>query len=49
MQSTATSIEEYLQSLPEERQEAIQAVRQVILVNLPACYEETMNWGMITY
>ena len=49
MQSKAATIEEYLQSLPDERQKAIQAVRQVILANLPTGYEETMNWGMITY
>mgnify|MGYP006969412728 CR=1 FL=1 len=49
MQSKAATVEEYLSSLPEDRQEAIEAVRQVILDNLPEGFEETMNWGMITY
>jgi len=49
MISTANSVEEYLSELPVERKEALQAVRQVILKNLPIGYEEVMNWGMITY
>lgn len=49
MQSTANSVEEYLESLPEERRIAVSAVRAVILKNLPTGYEETMNWGMICY
>lgn len=42
-------MEEYLGELPEERRAALEAVRQVILKNLPKGYEEAMNWGMITY
>jgi uncharacterized protein YdhG (YjbR/CyaY superfamily) len=42
-------VEEYLAELPADRQEAIRAVRKVVLNNLPAGYEEVMNWGMITY
>lgn len=49
MQSTATSVPEYLESLPEDRREAIEQVRSVILKNLPKGIEETMNWGMISY
>ena len=49
MRSEATTVEEYLRSLPQERRESISAVRQVILKNLPDGYEEMMNWGMITY
>ncbi|MDY6834626.1 MAG: DUF1801 domain-containing protein [Chloroflexota bacterium] len=49
MQSGAVTVEEYLNELPEERRQAIDAVRQVILENLPEGYEEVMNWGMITY
>ena len=47
--STAGSVEDYLQELPRERRELLQAVRKVVLDNLPAGYVETMNWGMITY
>ena len=49
MRSVAESVEEYLSKLPEDRRVALNAVRQVILSNLPKGYEEAMNWGMITY
>jgi len=49
MQSNAKDIKSYLAELPDERRSAIETVRQVILDNLPAGYEEVMNWGMITY
>ena len=49
MRSSASTVEEYLGELSEERRAAIEAVRQVILKNLPEGYEEVMNWGMITY
>ena len=49
MRSEAATVDEYLAGLPEERREAIGAVRDVILSNLPAGYEEAMRWGMITY
>ena len=49
MRSRASTLEEYLGELPEERRKAVEAVRRVILKNLPEGYEEVMNWGMITY
>jgi len=49
MRSEATTVEQYLSALPDDRREAIAAVRQTILENLPEGYEEAMNWGMITY
>ena len=49
MRSSASTVEKYLGELSEERRAAIEAVRQVILKNLPKGYEEVMNWGMITY
>lgn len=49
MRSKVSSVEEYLAELPEDRREAIRAVRRVIRDNLPKGYEEVMNWGMITY
>jgi len=48
-QSNAATAEQYLKELPEERREAIAAVRKVILKNLPEGYRETMLWGMIAY
>jgi uncharacterized protein YdhG (YjbR/CyaY superfamily) len=49
MQSKSTTIEDYLSNLPDDRAEQITRVRQTILENLPEGYEETMNWGMISY
>lgn len=49
MRSDAATVDEYLDALPDDRREAIAAVRRTILDNLPEGYEETMNWGMIAY
>ena len=49
MQSKATSVGEYLASLPPERRAAIEVVREVILRNLDKDYEEGMAYGMIGY
>ena len=49
MKSTATSVEEYLEQLPKDRRTALQAVREVILKNLPKGYEETVRYGMLGY
>jgi hypothetical protein len=49
MQSKATSVEQYLADLPEDRRKAIEAVRQVVLKNLDKDYEEGMQYGMIGY
>ena len=49
MRSEAESVTEYVAELPKDRREAIKEVRGTILANLPEGYEETMNWGMISY
>ncbi|MCI0597355.1 MAG: DUF1801 domain-containing protein [candidate division Zixibacteria bacterium] len=49
MQSKAKTVKEYLSELPAERRSAIQAVREVILKNLPKGFEEMMQYGMIGY
>jgi hypothetical protein len=49
MQSSATTVEEYLSALADDRRAAVSAVREVILRNLPAGYEEGMQFGMISY
>ena len=36
-------------ALPEDRREAMTAIREVILKNLPKGYEEGMQWGMPSY
>ena len=47
--SDATTVDEYIAELPADRRAVIEQVRQVILDNLPPGYQETMNWGMISY
>lgn len=47
--SDAATVAEYLAELPEERREAIAAVRAAILERLPEGYEERMPYGMISY
>jgi hypothetical protein len=49
MQSSAATVDEYLAGLPEDRRQAISAVREVILKYLPAGYEEGMQYGAIGY
>ncbi len=49
MQSKAATVAEYLASLPTDRRTAIELVRSVILENLDRDYEESMQWGMISY
>jgi len=49
MKSQAKTVNEYLDSLPADRRADIGAVRDVILANLPKGYEETIQYGMISY
>jgi hypothetical protein len=49
MKSTATTVKDYLASLPEDRRIQVEAVRKVILANLDKNYEETMLWGVAAY
>jgi uncharacterized protein YdhG (YjbR/CyaY superfamily) len=49
MQSKAATVDQYLSELPDDRRQAIRAVRQVIRDNLPAGYREGMQYGMIGY
>jgi uncharacterized protein YdhG (YjbR/CyaY superfamily) len=49
MQSKATSPEDYLNELPEDRKDAINALRKVIKKHLPKGFKEEMSYGMIGY
>jgi uncharacterized protein YdhG (YjbR/CyaY superfamily) len=49
VRSDADSVEQYLAELPDDRRDAIETVRDVIVENLPEGYTEEMNFGMITY
>jgi uncharacterized protein YdhG (YjbR/CyaY superfamily) len=49
MTSKATTPEEYIAELPEDRVEAITKLRKVINDNLPKGFKEEMSYGMIGY
>ncbi len=49
MQYLNNTPDDYLLSIPEERRPFIQKLREVILANLPAGFEETITYGMISY
>lgn len=49
MQSTASTPEAYLEDLPEDKKQALQELRTVLLRNLPKGFKEEMSYGMIGY
>ena len=49
MQSKAKNVAEYLNEIPEERQQAFNKLRETILENIPKGFEECMIYGMIGY
>lgn len=49
MQSTAPTIEQYLDELPEQRKAAMQKLHKTIKKNLSKGFKEEMSYGMIGY
>jgi hypothetical protein len=49
MKYEATSPEDYISQLPEDRQEPIKKLRQIINKNLSKGFEEGMNYNMIGF
>ncbi|MEQ1746154.1 MAG: DUF1801 domain-containing protein [Saprospiraceae bacterium] len=49
MQIHATSPEDYMGKLPEDRKAAITTLRKTILDNLPSGFSETIGYGMMGY
>lgn len=47
MQSSAKTVEEYLNELPTDRKDCLNKLRAVINENLPEGFEEVMSYGMI--
>jgi hypothetical protein len=45
----AATVEEYLDRLPADRRDAIAQVRDVVNANLPAGFEEGIQYGMISW
>ena len=49
MKYEASTVEEYISQLPEERQEVIKKLQTIIRKNLPKGFEEGINYNMIGY
>lgn len=49
MKTTPNTVDEYIDTLPENRKDAIIKLRNVISDNLPSGFTETINYGMIGY
>lgn len=49
MQSKATTPDQYLAELPEDRRVAMEKLRNVTLKNLPEGFKEVMSYGMLGY
>lgn len=49
MHATASTPEEYINTLPEDRKPIMTELRNVIITNLPNGFEEVMSYGMLSY
>ena len=49
MTSTAATVQDYMNELPEDKKDGIEKLRSLILENLPKGFEEGMSYGMIGY
>lgn len=49
MQSKATTADQYINDLPQDRTEVMSKLRSIVLKNLPNGFEETMSYGMLGY
>jgi Domain of unknown function (DU1801) len=47
--SSANTVDAYLAELSPERRKVIATMRDMVNAHLPPGYEETMNWGMISW
>lgn len=49
MRSDASTVDQYLAALPEDRQAVISAIRNLLKQQLPEGFAEEMSYGMIAY
>jgi hypothetical protein len=49
MQSSAITVQQYLEELPDDRKVAMLELRDVIVKNLPKGFSEGMGYGMMGY
>jgi uncharacterized protein YdhG (YjbR/CyaY superfamily) len=49
MQSKATSPDQYINELPDDRKEVLKKLRKTIQENIPSGFKEQMSYGMLGY
>ena len=49
IQTKEISPDQYVNSLPDDRKEAITQIRKIILKNVPKGFQEEMSYGMLGY
>ena len=49
MKKSATTVREYLKSLPPDRRAVLSKVRALIRRRIPRGYQESLQWGAISY
>src|SRR5688572_4439066 len=49
MQSSAKTVDEYIETLPDERRKAVAELRKVIKKNIPKGFKEEMGYGAAGY
>lgn len=49
MPSSAKTVAEFIEELPEERKEAVKKIYSVIKKNIPKGFKESMQYGMISF
>jgi hypothetical protein len=49
MQSKVTTVDQYIDELPEDRKHAVTELRKVIKKNIPKGFQECMSYGMVGY
>ena len=49
MQIKATSVDDYISKIPEERQVVLTKLRKIIKKNLPKGFQETLGYGMPSF
>ena len=49
MRSKATTVDQYIDELPEDRKKAVAELRKVIKKNIPKGFQEGMGYGMAGY
>jgi hypothetical protein len=49
VRSATSTVDAYLAELPPERRAVVSTVRRMVNAHMPPGYEETMNWGMISW